>query len=48
MWGLRPRKDVEMSIWLYTLERGTRVLILGGEGRLGHVTPPVCSSTLSR
>jgi hypothetical protein len=30
----------EGNNWLYALEWGERVLILGGEGRLGQVTPP--------
>ena len=32
----------------YAFEWGERVLILGGEGRLGQVTPPAWRSTRSR
>jgi len=31
--------------WFYAFEWGERVRILGGDGRLGHVTPPAWSST---
>jgi hypothetical protein len=33
---------------LYATNWGERVLILGGDGFLGHVTPPACRSTRSR
>ena len=36
------------EIRLYATNWGERVLILGGDGLLGHVTPPACRSTLSR
>lgn len=35
-------------IWPYASEWGVRILIRGGRGRLGHVTPPAWRSTRSR
>ena len=35
-----PPRRAERVIRPYALEWGERVLILGGEGRLGQVTPP--------
>jgi hypothetical protein len=34
--------------WLYAFKWGERVRILGGDGRLGQVTPPAWSNTRSR
>jgi hypothetical protein len=36
----RAVRDVADDVRPYALEWGERVLILGGEGRLGQVTPP--------
>jgi hypothetical protein len=40
-------QDVRVN-WLYATEWGARVLMRGGEGRRGQVTPPAWRSTRSR
>jgi hypothetical protein len=46
MVSLSPRVSIQNRV--YATNWGERVLILGGEGRLGQATPPACSSTRSR
>ena len=46
--SLRPFWSVLSVIWVYAFNWGERVLILGGDGRCGQVTPPAWSSTRRR